>query len=153
MSLCKHYCKRRSAKGQSIAETAASLSILLPLFVLLTFTTAEIVRSYLIKNCLTAAASEAARGMTIQYWQNGQIAVDRNLQDSLVYNQIRLVGIVADSRQFANATFDTGATPKSVTVTVTYSGGKYGLPTFPSPDPLNLGPMFTISASETHALE
>ncbi|MBP9093721.1 hypothetical protein KBI23_22065, partial [bacterium] len=81
------------------------------------------------------------------------IANNRQLQNALVFDRIRITGVVADSRQFNDATFDTAAVPPTVSVTVTYSGGLYGLVPFPQPDPLGLGAYFRLSSSTIHALE
>ena len=49
--------------------------------------------------------------------------------------------------------FDTAADPATVKVNVRYVGNRYGLPSFPSPDPLKLGDRFVLSAESTYRLE
>ncbi len=145
--------KDRTHAGQSLAEGAAVMALMLPLFIVIIFVGGEVVQAYLIKNVLTQAASKAARDMSIDYWQDKSIANNRQLQNALVFDRIRITGVVADSRQFNDATFDTAAVPPTVSVTVTYSGGLYGLVPFPQPDPLGLGAYFRLSSSTIHALE
>lgn len=144
-------CRKRA--GQSLAEGAAVMALMLPLFIVIIFVGGEIVQAYLIKNVLTQAASKAARDMSIDYWQDKSIANSRLLQDAQVFDRIRITGVIADSRQFSDAAFDTAAVPPTVTVTVSYDGGLYGLAPFPQPDPLGLGAYFKLSASTVHALE
>ena len=143
----------RTHAGQSLAEGAAVMALMLPLFIVIIFVGGEVVQAYLIKNVLTQAASKAARDMSIDYWQDKSIANNRQLQNALVFDRIRITGVVADSRQFSDATFDTAAVPPTVSVTVTYSGGLYGLVPFPQPDPIGLGAYFKLSSSTIHALE
>lgn len=143
----------RKRAGQSLAEGAAVMALMLPLFIVIIFVGGEVVQAYLIKNVLTQAASKAARDMSIDYWQDKSIASDRLLQNALVFDRIRISGVIADSRQFSDAAFDTTAVPPTVTVTVTYDGGLYGLMPFPQPDPLGLGVFFKLSSSTIHALE
>ncbi len=131
----------RTPAGQSLAEGAAVMALMLPLFIVIIFVGGEVVQAYLIKNVLTQAASKAARDMSIDYWQDKAIAHSRLQQNALVFDHIR------------NATFDTTAEPPTVTVTVTYCGGLYGLVPFPQPDPLGLGAYFKLSSSTIHALE
>jgi Flp pilus assembly protein TadG len=143
----------RKQAAQSLAEGAAVMALMLPLFIVIIFVGGEVVQAYLIKNVLTQAASKAARDMSIDYWQDKSIANNRLLQNAQVFDRIRITGVVADSRQFSDAIFDTTAVPPTVTVTVTYSSGLYGLVPFPQPDPLGLGASFRLSSSTIHALE
>jgi hypothetical protein len=139
--------KGRKRAGQSLAEGAAVMALMLPLFILIIFVGGEVVQAYLIKNVLTQAASKAARDMSIDYWQDKSIANNRSQQNVLVFDRIRIAGVIADSRQFNEAV------PPTVTVTVNYDGGLYGLMPFPQPDPLGLGAFFKLSSSTVHALE
>ncbi|MDQ5936577.1 MAG: hypothetical protein QG574_3913 [Cyanobacteriota bacterium erpe_2018_sw_21hr_WHONDRS-SW48-000092_B_bin.40] len=148
----RRQAKRRHA-GQSLAEGAAVMALMLPLFIVIIFVGGEVVQAYLIKNVLTQAASKAARDMSIDYWQDKSIASNRQLQNTLVFDRIRISGVIADSRQFSDAVFDPKAVPPTVTVTVNYDGGSYGLMPFPQPDPLGLGAFFKLSSSTIHALE
>lgn len=143
----------RKQAGQSLAEGAAVMALMLPLFIVIIFVGGEVVQGYLIKNVLTQAASKAARDMSIDYWQDKSIATSRFRQNTNVFDRIRITGVIADSRQFSDAIFDTTAVPPTVTVTVTYSGGLYGLVPYPQPDPIGLGAYFKLSSSTIHALE
>lgn len=151
--MCNWQRTYRKQAGQSLAEGAAVMALMLPLFIVIIFVGGEVVQAYLIKNVLTQAASKAARDMSIDYWQDKAIANNRLQQNALVFDHIRISGIIADSRQFSDATFDTASVPPTVKVTVTYSSGLYGLVPFPQPDPLGLGAYFRLSSSTTHALE
>lgn len=143
----------RYADGNGIVETTAAFSLMIPLFLLILHVAGEIVQAYMIKAALSAAAARAARTMIVTYWQDPKVASNRSLQDSAVYDKIRVNAVIASSQQFGNAVFDLTATPPVVTVTATYAAGKYGLAVFPSPDPLKIGNNFVISSSETQALE
>jgi hypothetical protein len=153
MSRFKLLFGRRRVFGAGLVEAAASVALLLPLFLVLLNVTAVVVHVYMIKGALTQASSRAAREMTIHYWKNNQIAKDRALQDSLVYDKLRIANVINDSAQFSNAQFDLAANPPVVSVTVTFAAGKYGLPSFPQPHLLNLNANFAITSTHTHALE
>jgi hypothetical protein len=110
--------------------------------------------AYLIKESMAQGARQAARDLSIYYGQNGSaIASNRTLQDSMVFDKIRITNMIKSSSQFANPVFQTTTEPLTVTVTCSYTGGQYGLPTFPNPDPLNLGSNITLSATSTYRLE
>jgi Flp pilus assembly protein TadG len=145
--------KQRGGKAQGLVETAAAMAVLIPLFMLILYVSSEISQAYMIKTAMTAAAHRAARNLSIAYWQNSTISNNRAAQESLVLDQIRIGTMVVDSHQFSDVTYELNATPPSVSVTVTYTGGQYGLAPFPNPDPLHLGSQFQISSTETHALE
>lgn len=140
-------------KGAVIAETGAAMAVLLPVVVTITFVILEVSYAYTIKNCLSEGARQAARTLSIAYGKDKSIADDRSKQDSLAFDKVRLNNMISDSRQFDDATFDTAADPPVVTVRVRYASGSYGLPTFPNPDPLNLGPSFVIASTSTYRLQ
>lgn len=148
-----NYKNKRGGKAQGLVETAAAMAVLIPLFMLILYVSSEISQAYMIKTAMTAAAHRAARNLSIAYWQNSTISNNRAAQESLVLDQIRIGTMVVDSHQFSDVTYELNATPPSVSVTVTYTGGQYGLAPFPNPDPLHLGSHFQISSTETHALE
>ena len=143
----------RKARAVSIAEAAAVTSLLLPLLILVLFVVVEATQAYLIKNSLAEAARQAARDLSVEYGQDPAVAGSRSLQDTLVFDKIRIKNVVNDSQQFNNPVFDTSADPPTVKVTVEYKGGQYGLPSFPNPDPLQLGKNFKIDATSTYRLE
>lgn len=145
--------KPRKSRGTAIAEAAASMVIMIPLMVLLMFVTLEVSYACFVVSNLSQAAREGARALSIGYGGNPDISGDRGLQDSLVFDHIRIANIINDSAQFDNPVFQTGAVPHTVTVTVHYKSGQYGLPIFPYPDPLNLGQQFPLQAQHTYRLE
>jgi hypothetical protein len=144
----------RKNRGATIAEAGAALGLLLPLAFTLIFVVMEASYAYLIKESMAQGARQAARDLSIYYGQNGSaIASNRTLQDSMVFDKIRITNMIKSSSQFANPVFQTTTEPLTVTVTCSYTGGQYGLPTFPNPDPLNLGSNITLSATSTYRLE
>ncbi|MBI4533158.1 MAG: hypothetical protein HY711_04350 [Candidatus Melainabacteria bacterium] len=142
----------QDSSGAALVEAAGALALLFPLLVLLTYVVIEVSYAYVISASLSAAAHQAARNLVIAYWKNSDIAGSRALQDTEVFDHIRIQNILNDSRQFQEATFQTASNPPSVLVTVRYLGGQYGLPPFPNPDPLRLG-SFQITASAASALD
>lgn len=143
----------RRRKGVSIAETAASMVLLIPLLFLVLYVVLEASKAYFIKESLAQGARQAARDIAIIYGTNPRIEGDRYMQDSMVYSTIKISGAIADEKQFEEAQFDSNANPPTVTVTVNYTSGQNGLPTFPNPDPLHLGNNFKLSATSTYRLE
>jgi Flp pilus assembly protein TadG len=148
----KHYSRKTT--GSSIAEAGAALGLLLPLAFTLMFAVFEGSYAYLIKDSLSQASRQAARDLSIAYGQNGgAIANSRTLQNTLVFDRIRIRNMIASSQQFDNPVWQTALEPYSVTVTCRYTGGSYGLPTFPNPDPLRLGRNITLTSTSTYRLE
>ncbi|HEY9870146.1 MAG TPA: TadE/TadG family type IV pilus assembly protein, partial [Candidatus Obscuribacterales bacterium] len=137
---------RANQGGVSIVEAAASLSLLLPLMMVIVFVVLEVSDAYLIKTSLSQGARRAARDLAVAYGQNPAVATSRSLQNAMVLDNVRIHNMINDSRQFDDPIFDTNATPHTVHVTVRYASNQYGLPPFPYPDPLNLGSRFAISA-------
>lgn len=145
--------KRANPRAAALAEAAASLALLIPLVVVMIFTIMEVSYAYFLKSSLAECARRAARDMSIAYGVAPLIVSSRATQDLMVYNNIRLTNVLNDSRQFDDAAFSVSTDPATVTITVHYLSNKYGLPTFPYPDPLNLGINFQISATSTYRLE
>ena len=143
----------RNQKGASIAETAASLVIFLPILIAVLFVVLEASQAYLIKEGLSQGAREAARNLAVQYGQNSQIQFNRSMQDTMVFDNIQIHDIINSSTQFDDPVWNTNAIPPTVQVTVHYTSGQNGLPTFPNPDPLNLGNHFALDAVSTYRLE
>ncbi len=127
--------------------------LLIPLVFLVLFVALEASKAYFIKESLAQGARQAARDLAVAYGQNSQIEYNPSMQDSMVFDNIRLAGVIASSEQFDAPVFNSGGSPPTVTVTVHYRGGQYGLPTFPNPDPLNLGSNFALDATSTYRLE
>lgn len=145
--------KGRTKKGVAIAEAAASLSLLIPLVMLILFVTVETTYAYLIQSSLAQGARRAARNLAIAYGQNPAVASDRSLQDAMVIQYIRIPNFINDNEQFDDPVFNTAMVPHTVSVTVHYRSGQYGLPVFPEPDPLNIANKIVITAESTYRLE
>ena len=96
---------------------------------------------------------EKARELAVQYGVNPAIATSRTLQNSLVFDNIRVNNIINSSNQFSNPVWNTAAIPPTVAVTATYTSNQNGLPPFPNPDPLHLSNSFVINASSTYRIE
>ena len=145
--------RTRRHSGAVIAETAAAISLFVPIVVTLIFVTLETSHCFYLKTMLSEGARQAARDLAIQYGSNPAIAYDRALQDTLVFDYVRLGGVIASSKQFDTPTFNTGLEPHNVRVVVRYTSGQNGLPLFPAFDPLGLGSTLNLSANSTYRLE
>lgn len=141
------------ARGASIAEFGAALVVLIPLAICLMLVAAEVTQAYLINAVLAQSAESAAREMAIQYASDSNIATSRSLQDSLVYDNIRNAGVINASEQFDQAAFSLDTDPKTVSVTVHYLSGQYGLAPFPFIDPLNIGSNFQLQGKATYRVD
>lgn len=143
----------RKNTGVAIAETAASMSLLIPLIVMIAFVAVETTEAYMIQSALSQAARRAARNLAIAYGQDPTIAASRSEQDAVVFQNIRIPNFVNSNAQFDDPQWNTSLQPYTTTVTVHYLSGQYGLPVFPQPDPLNLGNNLVITATSTYRLE
>lgn len=143
----------KKMRGSSLAEVGAALAIIFPLLLVMLFGFIEATKLFMIKNGLAACARQAARSMSIAYADDPTIEYDRAMQDTQVFDNIRMDNIVNDSDQFDDAVFDTVSDPGSVTVTVKYLSNQYGLPTFPDHDFLGLGDSIELSNSSTYSLD
>lgn len=144
----------RRTSGLSLIEAAAAAVVMIPVMITCVMAVQEVSEAYQIKQGLSQGARQAARDLAVAYSQSELIENDRSLQDSMVYSKIKIARAVNDKSQFDNATFDTSASPPTVTVNVHYkSGADTGLPPFPSFDPLNLGASFDLNAAATYSLE
>jgi hypothetical protein len=142
----------RSHSGQATLEMVASLVWLLPIMVTVVWAIMEASQAYYITNFLSVGANQAARGLALAYGQNPAVATNPSMQSS-VFDNIRISNIINSSSQFEAPVFNTLVTPSTVSITANYLGGQYGLPTFPTFDPFNLGSAFQLKASSTYALE
>jgi Flp pilus assembly protein TadG len=145
--------RTRQQTGSSIAEAAAAMGLLIPLIFAVLYLVAEVSQAYLIKETLAQAAREATRQMAIVYGQGEQIKDDRKLQNKLVFDRIRFSNVIHSSAQFKDPKWDLSGSPPTVSVTVSYTSGQYGLPVFPAPDPLNIGTKFCLEACSVYRLE
>lgn len=143
----------RRERGIGMAESAASLAILLPLVVTLIFAILEISYAFFLESTMTEAARHAARDLAIAYGVNPSVTSSRTMQNSMVFDNIRITNVINNSQQFDNPVFSTTTDPATVTVRVRYLSNQYGLPAFPNADPLHLGSNFQISATSTYRLE
>jgi hypothetical protein len=109
---------------------------------------------YMIKTTLDFAAQTAARRLAIAY---GNDPVSAQAFPEKVFDTIRFSGIVASSDQFSipagTAGWNTTKNPSTVSVNVVFQGNKYGLPPFPTPDPLGLGQTFSLTSTAMNRLE
>lgn len=143
---------RRKKLGVTLTETVASMSVMVPILLSCGMVVSEVTHAYFIKQGLQQCAREAARSMGAMYNETSMVIGNKGLQDSLVYNNVRLSNIVGSSAQFDEATFDTTATPPTVKVNVRYTSGQNGLPAFPLFDPLGLGSNYKINAEAVYPL-
>lgn len=143
---------RRNKQGITITEAVAAMSVMIPIMASSAMVISEVSHAYVIKEGLQKCAREAARNMSAVYQETKIVVGNRALQDSLVYNNVRLSNIVNSSVQYDNAVFDQASSPPTVTVNVRYTSGQNGLSPFPLYDPLNLGTNFKINAQATYAL-
>jgi Flp pilus assembly protein TadG len=149
------YSRCRKGLGSYLVETAATIALVVPLCFYAICVGIEACQVYGISQGLQQAARESARLLASTYAVDPGIVGNTGDQTTYgflpVINSNTLTGVVADTSQFT-ADFNT-TTPASVTVTVTYASGKYGLATFPSIDPLFLGQNYQLKASATYTLE
>lgn len=143
---------KRDKKGQLLAETAASMAVLLALGVLVLFVVTSMSFAYMVKADLAEAARVAARDLAIAYGKDPTVAASRAAQEAAAYDRIRIPNIIVSSDQFDDAIFATGSNDRSVTVRLSYQGSRWGLPPFPTPDPLKIG-RFTLTAESVYRLE
>jgi hypothetical protein len=140
-------------QGAVIAEGAAALILLLPLFIAIIFVVTEASYAFFLKSSLMEVAREAARELSIAYGLDPSIADSRSAQDARVFNKIRMPNVVNDSSQFEDPVFDTGAVRPIVSVRVKYASQQFGLPPFPNPDVLNLSSSFVLDGSSSYRLQ
>ncbi len=145
--------RKRDQRGFGMAETAASLSIMLPLVVTLIFVILEVSYAFMLESTLSEASRQAARDLAIAYGVNPLVATSRSLQNSMVFDSIRINNVLKNSQQFDTPVFQTTTDPATVSVQVRYLSNQYGLPAFPNPDPLHLGSKYQVVASSTCRLE
>jgi Flp pilus assembly protein TadG len=153
-----HRSKRRVSSrlcsGVAIMEFAAALMLLLPLTIVVCYVAAEAMQICMIKSVLNHGAAVAARRLSIAYASDPASAI-ANPEAS--FENVRINNVIIDDRQFAipagTAGWNLYSKPPTVCVEVTFKGGLYGLPTFPNPDPLNLGANFVLKSSAKANLE
>jgi Flp pilus assembly protein TadG len=146
---------RRTRSGVSLVEFAAALVLGVPLLISILYVTLEASYLFTIRTNIDIAARNAARSLAIEYGKDPTIAASpTGPKVQAVLTKIRIPNFVANNGQFSTPTFDTAVSPSTVTIACTYpSGGAYGLPKFPNPDPLNLGATFKVVSSATFATE
>src|SRR5437868_1800640 len=93
--------------GSLIAEAGAAFAFLFPLLVVVLYVTLEASYAYTIKSTLDQASRQACRDLAIAYGQNPAIATNRGLQDSQVFDRIRVNNIINNSQQFNNPAWNT----------------------------------------------
>lgn len=134
-------------------ELAVSLCVLIPLILIVFLAAAEVAQAYLITTVLSQSAEQAARELAIQYANDQNITASRSLQDALVFENIRTLGVVNANEQFDDVDFKTTAEPKTVSVKVKYLSGQFGLSPFPFVAPLNIGANWSLEGAATYRLD
>ena len=146
---------QRNQRGYVLAESAAALTILLPIVFVAAFVAIEVCQVFLILGGLNQSAYWAARQIAINYGNNPTAAQQAtgSLGYNGVYSNVTFANIVNSSQQFQAPAFNIATSPGSVTVTCQFQSGQHNLPTFPYPDPLHLGSKFLLSSTATVDLE
>lgn len=145
--------RSRQQRGVSLVEFAVAVSLFLPVLISIIYVVLEASYLYNIKVNLDVASRKAARELAVMYGANKTQAMQPKATNP-VYTNTRIQNFVADNAQFDDPTFSFNPSPGTVTVTVHYpTSGAYGLPRFPNPDPLNLGPTFDLTSTSTFSLE
>jgi Flp pilus assembly protein TadG len=127
------------------------LALLLPIIVTCTFVIIEASQGFAIARDLQIGAELAARALATEGSSQGQVLATQQT----IFSNIVIPNRIVDSSQFSPAPyFNHSASPPTVTVYVQYkSTGTKKPPTFPNPDPLNLGSTFVIKAQATYRLQ
>jgi Flp pilus assembly protein TadG len=149
----KNTKSKRTGSGAVLAESTAAICLFFPVIFIIIFAIVEIGEAFAIRELLSQASREASRDLAIAYGSDPTIAGDRTQEDATVFSNIRITGVVANNAQFSDPVWNTTTTPNTVSVTVTYTPGQYGLAVFPQPDPIGLGKNFLLTASSTYRLE
>jgi len=150
----------RVTSGAVSAEFAAAVCLITPITILVVFSCYEIMTAFLIHHALLHSAHTAAMALSKAYGGDASYATSVDKQNQ-VFQDIKFANIVISPYQFsaqfpptpATADWTTPGNVPALTVTCSYKGGQYGLPPFPSPDPLKLGSNFTLSAQAKAYLE
>ncbi len=140
--------------GVAAVELSAAIMVLLPLLIIVCYVAAEAMQLCMIKSVLNRGAAVAARRLAIAYCSDGASAI-ANPESS--FANVRVANVIIDDRQFTVPPGTSGwnlySKPPTVCVEVTFRSNLYGLPQFPSPDPLNLGANLILKSSAKANLE
>lgn len=117
--------------GIGLVESLVVSMLLLFLASVIIFSLTRARQALVIQNSLTQAAEQAARELSFAYKLDQRVARNRELQNSRVFDNIRVENVVNDSSQFLNPTFNLEDSRPTVTVVVRYKGGQNGLPPCP----------------------
>lgn len=153
--------KLRSRSGSYLTETAATVAFAVPLSFYTISVCVEACQVYSINQALQQAARAAARNIATTYAadpgiiNNGGDTVKYGFQP--VVNDATTPGgalsnAIGSTSQFS-ASFNTNTSPGTVTVTVNYASGQYGLAVFPQTDPLFLGANYKMVQTSSYNLE
>ena len=131
--------RRRPPSAAAVADTVATTVIFVPLIVLIVLVTIQASIACVISGKMTQGAHLAARALATQYGTTPSIAVDGTMQQSVLTN-VRIQNYVADNGQFEfnNTSWQTTATPPTVTVSCNYIPGVGNPPLAPFPTFENL---------------
>lgn len=141
--------RKKQLKGQSLAEFAGALVVLIPMLMVLAYLTYIVTNYFVIKTATDSAARIAARYLAINY-NNPSINFKANFTNTAAYNFIRIQGIIISNSQFTNGSINSSTgqfqplnpNPSqgvfNVAVQVQYPGGS-SLPYWPNPNPSIMG--------------
>lgn len=142
----------RQQRASCITEFAAGLAIVIPLMMLVLQILVQITQVYFVKSSLSQLAETAARTLAVHYIEDSKIATaSRNVQDKLIFDRIRMNGILHASEQFERPEFMLKTASKSVKVSVAYLPGQHGL--IPLLDPLNMLRGYQLRSSSTYPID
>lgn len=149
----------RKRSGSYLAETAATVAFAVPLTFYAIFVAVEACQVYGINQALQQAARAAARNLATTYAVDPGIVNNTSDQIKFGFQPVvtdaskgALANAIASPNQF-QAKFSPTSSPTSVTVTVDYASGQYGLASFPQIDPLFLGPNYKMTQTSSYTLE
>ncbi len=144
-----HIRSINNQKGQSLAEFAGSLVILIPMIMVLAYLSYIVADYFIIKGATDTAARVAARYLAMNYNNTAGANFAGNYNSTTYYSFIKIQNVVQSTSQFTNGSVTAGGqfinmqpTPVNgitrVAVQVQYPGGS-GLPYWPNPNPSLFG--------------
>jgi Flp pilus assembly protein TadG len=149
----------RKRSGSYLVETAATVAFAVPLTFYAIFVAVEACQVYGISQALQQAARAAARNLATTYAVDPGISSNTSDQIKFGFQPVvndaskgALSNAIGSTDQFS-AKFNFNTQPGTVTVTVDYASGQYGLPNFPEIDPLFLGKNYKMTQASSYNLE
>lgn len=160
-SCCEGRRAVRSATGAAqIAEFAAALCVFLPIALCVALAAYEASMVLMVHGALDHCAHSAAIVLSRAYASDTSVATNQSSQQQYL-KTITFTNIVISPSQFQvkfppapdTASWSTNGNAPLVYVTCSFTGGQYGLPAFPSFDPLHLLQGYTVTGSGEAYLE